>query len=194
MLRDEASSRKSLKIAGVGRVIRQCKLKARKSPAFRIRFAYVSTDYFLDFFLPSLFAPFPPPYFFSPVSTQLLLCSSFSFIPTFPLSSSSSEDSAFAIVRLFLPHSLLLVFPPGRLSDPTILTVGCRVRLAISQVCSSFFFVFFFFQDLQNPARERVNSASRPVVTSIAIHFRFLRVCHVLPKSAFPPPTNRLET
>lgn len=38
-----------------------------------------------------------------------------------------------------------------------------------------------------------MNPDSRPVVTLIAIHFRFLRVCHVLPKSAdsFPSPTNR---
>lgn len=121
--------------------------EARKSPASRVPFARVSTtDCFLDFFFPSVFAPFPPPYFFSPVSTQLLL---FPFLFYFPLFLFLHLLARIARPRSFAsPFHLILVFPAGRLSDPAILTVGCRVRLAISQVCSR----FFFSLDLRNPA------------------------------------------
>ena len=78
----------------------------RLLPGFLLSLAFCSLSTFL-FLLAGIYSVSPRP---------VLLVH-----PYVSLSSSSSEDSTLAIVRLLLPRSLL-VFPPGRLSDPTILT------------------------------------------------------------------------
>lgn len=150
MLRDDLGSRKSFEIAGVGRVIRPCKLAGKHAshrlPVYLLLVFQQLTASWISSFPRFLLPISTSPYFFSPVSTQLL---SLPFLFYFPLFLFLRLRARIARPRSFAsPFHSILVFPAGRLSDPAILTVGCRVRLAISQVCSS----FFFSLDLRNPA------------------------------------------
>lgn len=106
MLRDDLSSRKSFEIAGVGRVIRPCKLVG-KHASHRLPVYLLLVFQQLTASWISSFPRFLLPFYLSLFLLSCIYPASFSSLPLlFPsisLSSSSSEDSASAIVRLPLP-------------------------------------------------------------------------------------------
>lgn len=129
MLRDDLSSRKSFKIAGVGRVIRPCKLVG-KHASHRLPVYLLLVFQQLTASWISSFSRFLLP-FHLPISSLLYL-PSFSSLPLlFPsvsLSSSSSEDSASKIVRLPLPLDPRFSCRSIERSSDTYSRLPCKAR------------------------------------------------------------------